>query len=208
MKLITSGTVFDKIKNMKSLLLCLICLPWIGFSQNPHQQKADSIMICFFGSEIFNRFVTNDPDKNTQQSHTTHSTLYYSFNHPKFSGRVFSISFSLDSLGKLIVDEKTHGLIKPDPSNDSSWISAKQALDICRGQSHRVKKHSLRLSWEQTNVSYDIFKQTHDYRDIVPGELVWEVDGIVEFRGDRYSGTFKINVFTGSVARHFAIPWD
>ena len=42
-------------------------------------------------------------------------------------------------------------------------------------------------------MSYQTFQKTSDCRDIVPGDIVWKVDGKVLFRGVRYSGTFEVN---------------
>jgi len=196
---------------MNSLsLVFVLLLPLPLFAQKPtasQRYKADSVVDFFLGDGVFQRYVKLDT-KETKQP-TANSTFFtYNFRHPKFSGETFVIAFTLDSAGKFVPGEETHGLISIVSPNDSTWITAKQAVAICRDQARRIKKRSLRLVWDSTSVSYDTFKLTHDYRDIVPGRIVWKIDGVVLFRGDRYSGTFDVDLFTGRVARRFAIPWD
>ena len=172
-----------------------------------HRQNADSVVVFFLGDDVFQRYV----NLNTEKSKRLTSNAYlfqYNFRHPKFSGETFVIAFTLDSTGRFNQGEETRGLIHMLSNSDSTWINARQALHICRDQAHRIKKRSLRLAWDSTAVSFDVFQKTNDFRDIVPGHLVWEVDGEVIFRGQRYSGTFEVNVLTGAVARRFAIPWD
>ncbi len=194
--------------NSLSLVLVLL-LPLTLFAQKPtdsQRYKADSVVAFFLGDEVFQRYVKPDT-KETKQP--TNSTFFkYNFRHPKFSGETFVIAFTLDSAGRFVPGKETHGLVSIESPNDSTWITAKQAVAICRDQARRINKRSLRLVWDSTSVSYDTFKLTHDYRDIVPGRIVWTIDGEVQFRGDRYSGTFDVDLFTGRVARRFAIPWD
>lgn len=197
---------------MKTSLLLFLLLPLIILAQNspdsyPHHHHADHIVAFFLGDEIFQRYVKLDTKK-SKPSISNSFFFQYNFRHPKFSVEKFVISFTLDSAGHLIPGDDTRGLIRIPPRSDSTWITARQALSICRDQASRLKKSSLRLAWDSTDVSYHIFQKTHDFRDIIPGDMVWKVDGEVLFRGDRYSGTFEVNVLTGSVARRFAIPWD
>ena len=210
---------------MKCILVLLI-IPTTVFCQhaesiNPFQEKADSIVAYFLGTETFQQYVRLDPkaskyrrDGNTtsfdrKPSFTPDSYFYqYNFNHPKFSGRNFVVAFLLGNGGQFIANDETRGLIRIPSPNDSMWISGNKAIKISADQAVKIKKKSLRLAWDSTNVSYDLLLKTHDYRDITTGDIVWRIDGVVKFRGDRYSGTFQVNVLTGVVARHFAIPWD
>ena len=170
------------------------------------QDKADEIVSFFLGEETFHKYVTVDT-KETKYT-KPNSFFKYNFCHPKFSGETFVIAFTLDSAGQFVSGTETRGLIRIAPGSDSTWITARQALDICRDQAHRIKKRCLRLVWDSTNVSYSTFEKTKDFRDIFPGTLVWQVDGEVIFGGDRYKGTFEVDVVTGGVTRRFAIPWD
>jgi hypothetical protein len=197
---------------MKTSLLLFLLLPLIILAQNPpdsypHHHHADHIVAFFLGDEIFQRYVKLDTKK-SKPSISNSFFFQYNFRHPKFSGEKFVISFTLDSAGHLVAGDETHGLIRIPPRSDSTWITARQALRICRDQANRLKKSSVRLAWDSTNVSYHIFQKTRDFRDIIPGDMVWKVDGEVLFRGDRYSGTFEVNVLSGSVTRRFAVPWD
>jgi hypothetical protein len=207
-----AGTLFGTFPCMKTAFLFCLLHPLVALGQLPdnralHQQRADSIVAFFLGTEIFDHYVKSDPEKSKQM--TDHTFFFqYNFRHPKFSGLTFFISFTLDSVLQFVPDEKTHGLIRITAPIDSAWITARQALYLCRDQAYRIKKNTLRLAWDHTDVSYDIFQQTHDYRDIVPGEMVWQVDGEVLFRRKKYRGTFEVNVFNGRVTRRFAIPWD
>ena len=197
---------------MKTSLLSFLLLPMLLLAeQQPpryaHQDIADSIITYFLGEEIFQRYVK----LNTKKSKLIkpNAQFYqYDFRHPKFSGETFVIAFTLDSTGQFLPGEETRGLIRISSPNDSAWVTRRQAFDICGGRGHRIKKSSLRLAWDPTNVSYQAFQKTNDFRDIVAGNIVWKIDGKVLFRGDRYSGTFEVNVLTGSLARRFAIPWD
>jgi hypothetical protein len=197
---------------MKTSLLAFVFLPLIVFAQEsadlyPHHDNADRIVAFFLGDEVFQRYVKLDKQKSKYT--TPRSGFFqYNFRHPKFSGETFIIAFTLDSSGQFVPGKETHGLIRITSISDSTWTAARQALRICRDQGHRIKKRSLRLAWDTTDVSYDFFEKTKNYRDIVPGEMVWKVDGEVLFRGDKYSGTFEVNVLTGNVVRRFAIPWD
>ena len=196
---------------MNSLsLVPVLLLPLTLFAQKPmdsQRYKADSVVAFFLGDEVFQRYVKLDT-KETKQP-TANSTFFkYNFRHPKFSGETFVIAFTLDSAGQFVPGEETRGLVRIESPNDSTWITAKQAVAICRDQAVRINKRSLRLVWDSTPASYDTFKVTHDYRDILPGRIVWKIDGEVLFRGDRYRGTFDVDLFTGRVARRFAIPWD
>lgn len=196
---------------MKLIPLVALLFPAAIYAQTPkstipYQSKADSIVVFFLGEQIFNRYVKLDLGS-SKFERDTHS-FHYSFKHPKFSGRTLNITFALDANGQFIPSEGTHGLINTATSIDSMWTDGSAALKLCRNQAVRLKKRSLRLEWVATNALYDTFHKTGNYRDIIPGDLVWKVDGEVEFRGDRYSGTFHVNVLTGTVARHFAIPWD
>jgi hypothetical protein len=197
---------------MKASLLSFLFLPMLLLAeQQPlnysHQDPADSIIIYFLGEEIFQRYVKIDAKKTKSIKPDAHF-FQYNFRHPKFSGETFIIAFTLDSTGKFVPGEETRGLIRIPSPSDSTWISRREALNICRGRGHRIKKSSLRLAWDPTDVSYQTFQKTNDFRDIVPGDIVWKVDGKVLFRGDRYSGTFEVNVLSGNLARRFAIPWD
>jgi hypothetical protein len=196
---------------MKTSLLLLALLPLTALAQHsvdpfPHRDSAERIVTFFVGHEVFQRYVTLDTKRSRHLS--PNAFLYhYNFSHPNFSGETFDIAFTLDSAGQFVRGERTNGLFRIPSTADSTWITARQALGICRDEG-RIKKRSLRLVWDATDVSYDVFQQTHNFRDIVPGRLVWKVDGEVLFRGERYAGTFEVNVFNGTVARRFAIPWD
>ena len=197
---------------MKTSLFSFLFLPMLLLAEQhpPHyanQDTADSIIAYFLGEEIFERYVKIDTKKS--KSIKPNSVFFrYNFRHPKFSGETFVIAFTLDSAGNFVPGNETRGLIRIPSPNDSAWVTGRQALSICRGRGHRIKKSSLQLEWDPTNVSYQTFQTTNDFRDIVPGDIVWKVDGKVLFRGDRYSGTFEVNVLTGNLARRFAIPWD
>ena len=197
---------------MKTSLLPFLFLPMILLAeQQPpryaHQGTADSIIAYFLGKEIFQRYVKIDTRKSKSIKPNAHF-FQYNFRHPKFSGETFIIAFTLDSAGQFIPGDETRGLIRILSPNDSAWVTQRQALSSCNGRGQRIKKSSLRLDWDPTNVSYQTFQKTNDFRDIVPGDIVWKVDGKVLFRGVRYSGTFEVNVLTGNLARRFAIPWD
>ena len=77
----------------------------------------------------------------------------YNFRHPKFSGETFVIAFTLDSAGQFVHDEE-HSVawLRIESPNDSTWITAQQALAICRDQARRINKRSLRLVWDSTPV--------------------------------------------------------
>jgi hypothetical protein len=197
---------------MKISVLLFMLVPLTGLTQNsvdayPYHDNADRIVAFFIGDEVFRQFVKLDTKKS---KNITHNAFFfqYNFRHPKFSGETFVIAFTLDSAGQFVPGEETRGLVRILSPNDSAWVTGRQALSICRGRGHRTKKRSLRLGWDQTDVSYQLFQKTNDFRDIVPGDMVWKVDGEVLFRGDRYSGTFEVNVLNGTLARRFAIPWD
>ena len=195
--------------NSFSLVLATL-LPLTLCAQTPadsQRNQADSVVAFFLGTEVSKKYVARDTTE-SKRSASNSALFKYNFRHPKFSGEAFVIAFTLDSAGRFVPDQETRGLVRIESSNDSTWIAAQQALDICRDQARRIKKNSLRLVWDATGVSYDIFESTHNYRDIVPGNLVWQVDGEVLFRGERYNGTFEVNFFTGRVTRRFAIPWD
>ena len=197
---------------MKVLLLSFVLLPLAVLSQKsaasyPHYDNADRIVVFFLGDDIFQRYVKLDRKK-SKFSPSSSSYFQYNFRHPKFSGKTFVIAFTLDSTGQFVPGDDTRGIVRLTSVIDLTWITARQALSLSRDKGHRIKKRSLRLAWDPTNVSYDIFQKTGDIRDIVTGDMVWKVDGDVLFRGDRYAGTFEVNALTGSVARRFAIPWD
>ena len=195
--------------NPLSLVLVLL-LPLTLFAQkptDPQRYKADSIVTFFLGDQVFQQYVKLDT-KETKRA-TANSTFFkYNFRHPKFSGETFVIAFTLGSTGQFVPGEETRGLVSIDSPNDSTWITGQQAVAICLDQARRINKRSLRLVWDSTPVSYETFNLTHDYRDIVPGRIVWRIDGEVLFRGDRYRGMFDVDLMTGRVARRFAIPWD
>jgi hypothetical protein len=211
---------------MKCIIVVLLIIPSTVVGQkaggiNPFQERADSIMGHFLGTEIFQRYVRLDPKKSQyrQRGHTTSfnrrlafkpdSYFYvYKFHHPKFQGRTHVVAFTLDAKGQFIVNDETRGLIHIPSVNDSTWTSGSKAISISADQAVRIKKRSLRIEWDPGGISYDLYLKTYDYRDIVPGDIVWKIDGQVEFRGQRYSGVFQVNVLTGSIARLFAIPWD
>ena len=195
--------------NSFSLLLVLL-LPLTLFAQkqtDSQRYKADSVVAFFLGDEVFQRYVELYK-KETKHAAANSTFFKYNFRHPTFSGETFVIAFTVDSAGQFVPGEETHGVVNITSPNDSTWITAKKAVAICRDEARRINKSSLRLVWDSTPVSYDTFKLTHDYRDIVPGRIVWRIDGEVLFRGDRYRGTFDVDIFTGRVARRFAIPWD
>jgi len=196
---------------MKTSVILFLWLPLTVIAQSTTEsnppQNATLLLAHFFGEENVQRYIVLDSKKSKQV--TPNSFLFhYNFSHPKFSGKTLVITFTLDSAGRFVPTDDMHGLVHIQSSGDSTWISAREALGICRGQARRIKKSSLRLVWDPTDATYDIYKKTHDFRDISPGTLVWTVDGEVLFRGERYKGTFAVNVFTGIVARRFAIPWD
>jgi len=197
---------------MKTSLLPFLFLPILLLAeQQPpryaHQDSADSIITYFLGKEIFQRYVKLNTKKSKLIKPNVHF-YQYDFRHPKFSGETFVIAFTLDSAGQFVPGEETRGLVRILQPNDSAWITRRQALNICRDRGHRIKRSSLRLGWDHTGLSYQTFQKTNDFRDIVPGNIVWKIDGEVLFRGDRYSGTFEVNVLTGKLTRRFAIPWD
>jgi hypothetical protein len=193
---------------MKYVLPVLVMLPLTALSQQPtlpHQARAGEIIRYFLGEEIFVRYV--EVDLNESKTTTSGCFFHYNFDHPKLSGKEFVIAFILDTTGQFIPGEETRGLIHITNS-DSTWITKRGALKTCRKQAYRLKKRSLRLAWDPTTMSYEDFQMTKDFRDIVPGSMIWQVDGEVLFRGERYAGTFEVNVLTGAVTRRFAIPWD
>lgn len=211
---------------MKIAIPLLILLPLSVYGQSPekirYQERADSIIIFFLGHENFKRHVSLDRTKSEYRSRgnvnrndfsslpafTPASVFFhYDFHHPRFSGETFVISFALDSTGRFIPGKDTHGIIRIS-SNDSAWTSAPQAMAIARDIGKRAKKRSLRLAWDSTDLSYDVFNKSGDFRDISPGDLVWQIDGEVLFRRETYSGTFQVSVQTGAVTKRFAIPWD
>lgn len=192
---------------MKTTLL-LILLPLVAFSQHESQytsqQHADRIVSYFFGDEIFRKYITTDDHTNPA---TTGQTFKYKFRHSRFGDRTFPIALTVDSSGHLIPGNDTRGLVKIASPNDSSWVSARQAFEICR-DSGRIKRKSIRLTWDSTSVSYANYERTHNLADIFPGNIVWQIDGQVLFRGDWYSGTFEVDALTGRLTKRFAIPWD
>jgi hypothetical protein len=195
---------------MKPILLILVLLPHVVPAQNVtlpliHQDKADEIVAFFVGDDLFQKYVKADRKKSRRI--TSNSFFQYNFRHPKFAPVTFVIALTLDSIGQFVPGKETQGLVRLAGS-DLNWITRPQALNICRDQSHRLEKRSLRLAWDSTNVSYEVFERTKNFRDIVPGNIVWQVDGEVLFRGNRYSGTFEVDPLTGAVFRRFAIPWD
>ena len=197
---------------MKSSLLFFVLLPLGVLAQSgndpyPRHQKADSIVAFLLGKEIYQRYVTLNTKKSKQTKANAHF-FQYNFRHPKFSGETFVMAFTLDSAGQFVPGKETRGLVRILSRDDSAWITRRQVFELCRGRGQRIRKSSLRLDWDPTNVSYDTFQKTNDFRDIVFGDLVWKVNGKVLFRGERYSGTFEVNVLTGTLARRFAIPWD
>jgi hypothetical protein len=197
---------------MKTSLLSFLFLPILVLAEQQlpryiHRDTADSIIGYFLGEEIFQRYVKLNTTKSKRITPNAH-LYHYDFRHPKCSGETFVIAFTLDSAGQFVPGEETRGFVRILQANDSAWITGRQALNICHGRGHRIKKSSLRLGWDHTSLSYETFQKTNDFRDIVPGCMVWKVEGEVLFRGDRYSGTFEVNVLTGSLTRRFAIPWD
>ena len=214
---------------MKSILFLFACISLTAYGQRPHVQqrnlaKADSIVAFFLGPENFQKYAAlasvkiygNVTHVELERQHASDSSAFkprlllyeYYFRHPAFSGDIFFITITLDTIGQFFPCPQTRGLVDARSINDSS-VNAQQALELCYNEHHRsIKKKSLRLAWDAVEVSYDTFEKTHNFRDIVPGRIVWQVDGKVEFRGDVYSGMFQIDLLTGTVGRHFAIPWD
>ena len=129
---------------MKASLLSFLFLPMLLLAeQQPphysHQNTADSIIAYFLGEEIFQRYVKIDTRKSKSIKPNAHF-FQYNFRHPKFSGETFIIAFTLDSTGKFVPGEETRGLIRIPSPIDSAWITRGQALNICRGRGHRIKK--------------------------------------------------------------------
>ena len=220
--------VFGTFLLVKPILLLFACITLTAHGQQPSAEqrnlaKADSIVTYFLGAENFQKYVVlnsvktsgheNYPERDSVAAKATSGRgllLYeYFFRHPKFSGHIFPIIITLDSTGQFVPSPQTRGLVDATSINDSSSVNARQALDLCYHEPHRsIRKRSLRLASDAVDVSYDTFQRTHNFRDIVPGRIVWQVDGKVEFRGDVYSGMFQVDLVTGTVGRHFAIPWD
>jgi hypothetical protein len=197
---------------MKSALVFFLLLPFTLVAQESrqrvHQQKADSIVAFFLGEEIFHRYVERTERTRNPVNNAAEQNLYeYTFRHPKFSREKVEIRFLLDSLGQFMPSAKMRGLVRIQ-TREASWVSAQDALKTCRDQSSQLTKKSLRLTWDASNVSYALFEKSKDFRDVIAGDLLWKVHGKVKFRGDRYSGNFHVNLFTGQVTRYFAIPWD
>jgi len=200
-------------KVMKALLFLFLLLPFTASAQKLgqhqlYQEKADSIMKFFLGKEIFKRYLTQNARK-TDDDHVAPNEHFFSYNfrHPKFEGETFVITLSLDSAGKLI-PTKVDGLIQIGGENDSAWTAKSQALQLLHDNHFAIKKKSIRLEWDRTNVSYDAYNDTHDLRDIIPGDLVWVINGKEKFRGHTYQGAFQVDVLTGKIIKRFAIPWD
>jgi hypothetical protein len=170
-----------------------------------HQNNADSIVTYFLSERMFHQHVSLDVKES--YSSNGQSFFQYRFRHPKFSGEPHIIAFTLDSRGRLVPGKETHGFIKVDSISDTKWIDAREALAICRRQG-KIKRKAPRLAWDSTAVSYDTYRKSGNLRDVVPGTLVWQIDGKVKFRGEMYSGTFEVDVMTGKVFRKFAVPWD
>jgi len=215
---------------MRLILFLFACISITAYGQRHtgaqrNLAKADSIVAFFLGPENFQKYSALDSVKvYGNVIHSEHEPpgtadssafkprllLYqYFFRHPKFSGNTFFITITLDTNGQFVPCPQTRGLVDAKSIDDSSSVNAQQALNLCYKEHHRsIKKKSLRLAWDAVEVSYDTFQKTHNFRDIIPGRIVWQVDGKVEFRGDVYSGTFQVDLLTGTVGRHFAIPWD
>lgn len=168
--------------------------------------KADSIVSYFYGNENFKKYVKFDWSSKTYKDGTT---LYkYRFRHPKFPKGETNIAFTLDSDGLFVEGKEVKGLIRLTPT-DESWLSGGQALELINKERHReIKYKTFKLLWDTTYLSFDVYKKTHDYRDIQPGNLYWQVEALVEFRNEMYMGKFCVDAITGGVARRFAIPWD
>jgi hypothetical protein len=195
---------------MKTSLILLLVLPLSLLAQNSgerYRHRADSMVAYFLGSYIFQHYVQREDQKSSDVAPNAFH-FEYELRHPKFSHHVLAIALTLDSTGQFSPRKETDGIIRIEPGSDSNWVTASEALRICRDQARRIKRRSLRLAWDSTSVSYRVFHETKNFRDIIPGNLVWHVKGEVLFRGDRYRGVFEVNVFTGAVARRFAIPWD
>lgn len=219
---------------MKTLIAILLTfyLPIACFGQRNensygfYKAEADRIVMRFLGSEVVHRYMALDSGKSlyrtTVDGHpraTTFSEVpqftpaefvfYYTFRHPRFQGENFRISFTLDSAAQFRVDDKTYGLIHMRDFNEAKVVSRKEALAICRAESHRLKKSSLTLAWIDNTVDYDRFKRTHDLADLWSGRMMWQAEARVKFRGKVYDGTLAVDALTGQVMRVFPeLPWD
>jgi hypothetical protein len=202
---------FDLSCLMKMLFLPFLFLSLSAAGQkaldyNSLRENADEIVSYFLGKDIFKSYVKL-VDKKGKSTASGSCFFRYDFTHPKFSGETFVIAFTLDSIGQLLPGKETYGLIK-NSGSDSAWVSKRQALGMIKDSRSQVKERTIRLAWDSTAVSYAKFKETKDFRDIDPGDIVWKVGGKELFRGTGYSGTYEVNVFTGRLTRRFAIPWD
>ncbi len=184
---------------MKYLILITLLVPSLIAAQTPNRTNqqilANRIVAYFYGDSIFNQNIIILP--------ASGNTYHYIFRHHKFKNNPVNISFALDSTGMVMPGKELTGLVKIHSSH-TQWISGAQAIRICRDQSRRIRKRSLRLALRNDDHSETRVR----YHDLTPCDLVWQVDGEVEFRGERYKGTFEVDVFNGGVTRRFAIPWD
>jgi len=128
---------------------------------------------------------------------------------PEFSGRAHVIAFTLDSNGDLVFDDLPEGLVRIDTAV-AKWTSRREALQICKSMAYKLKKRTLKLVWntDPSDLAYDLYLKTKNLEDIYAGDLAWEIEGKINFRGKIYNGRFQVNVLTGRVARLFAVPWD
>jgi len=163
--------------------ILLLLLPFTAFGQPALQQKADSIVIDFFGASNFERYIHQD--EQPIQSAFNQYCFTYKLMWPELSGKTHLIVFALDANGELAPDDTPRGLLRVN-ATDTIWTTKKEALRKCKGISHSLKRRTMKLV----------------------ENLAWEIEGKLNFRGKIYKGRLRVDIPSGRVSRLFAVPWD
>jgi hypothetical protein len=189
-----------------------------------YKENADSLLTTIIDKGVFTRYVRFRADKSyyIKEGNNTHQkvsfskdwdpdfcTFFYDFSHPGFSGHRFPIAITLDRSGKFAPQKYFCGFVIIPDSLDAIIVSKKMAIKSLKDGGPRKKAHpsSVQLVWFNSEKKEQVYASVRELAEF--NSIKWRVRGTILFRDKKkYHGYFLVDVLTGSIERHFAIPWD
>jgi hypothetical protein len=136
-------------------------------------------------------------------------TFSYDFSHPGFSGHRFPIAITLDRFGKFAPQKHFCGFVIIPDSLDAIIVSKEMAIKSLKDDGPRNKAYPSRIQlvWFNSEKKEQVYASVRELAEL--NSIKWRVRGTVLFRDEKkYRGYFLVDALTGSIGRHFAIPWD
>jgi len=209
------------------ILIFCFCWTFCNGQNSNHiklvQQKADSLVVSFWGQNNFDKYIHIDKRRSQYlvfghmwekecrfNSKLTFSPNTYLFNykviHPNFRGDTAQIEFYLDSLGKLMVGFTKIGFFQGGNLDTLKSLTKNQAIQKAKelGLEKGQGNWTVSLSWQETDPMTLNLKENSTLKEYIRGHFTWDVKSTLDksYRDGCFyynKRVYSIDIFTGQL---------